>query len=768
MINEGLIYNKYKKFDKIKAIKEITKRTNLIDHHILSSNDQGYIRRSQENNIFKNTIKNMETLQKLNLPQKNTILNENREEYAEYVKSIIEKYEIGSIFRGNKTENQKEDISKLVSKGLFSTFNNIYNKSNSDIKVKIDRSIFKNSIDSKLVLENNKKLTSEVLSYLVTVQDEKNKKMKNRLDEISKYNQVDQTKVKVTKIAGKSMKIRFNEPMSQNLNASNLDNYQGNDEINISKDKVNVSIITNQNQTQKKEQFQHESSPIENDENKDFAFSIINNCIVGMYHYPLKIFPSGKSEFTFTVNNDNRSLIYLYGGKDACQNNELWTFDLTSMSWSIVLYKNLPAHNQRYGHTTTYYNNKLYIFGGNVRSMGYYYIPDFEVFNIEDSTWSIMNFSSKSYLKLRKYHIAELVGPYIIIHGGITEENEYLNDTYIFHIPSNKWIQPSFKVLSQSNPNETKEIINFEPKKLNFKVSSLDIKNMNMNEKENKQVQPPTLAFHSSCVVLPEEIISSSKTNVFKFPDLNKRGYNKAKEKGIYVFGGKHSSSSEDISKELYVLRIGHKLFEWVKIETEGKPPLDRYLCSLTYIDTQNMLFIHGGKNDSIAYNYQSKLESQENKENKLKTILKDESIEEDIFDTGSIKKTESEEEDLSSTLNDTYVIDLNKLIWIRIEVISTLIKDFSVSNRFGHSVCKAGETLFIFGGMNEHSYVGSSFLAVNLSKLLYFYYINLLEFIPKSAIFEKTKHKKKKTSDLDELNINIFNNNKKKINKNK
>ena len=60
----------------------------------------------------------------------------------------------------------------------------------------------------------------------------------------------------------------------------------------------------------------------------------------------------------------DRHNIYLFGGKNEDKRvNDLWKFDLKTLQ-----YEKLPAAGDvpavRNGHTMTYYNDRLYVFGG--------------------------------------------------------------------------------------------------------------------------------------------------------------------------------------------------------------------------------------------------------------------------------------------------------------------------------------------------------------------------------------------------------------------
>jgi N-acetylneuraminic acid mutarotase len=99
----------------------------------------------------------------------------------------------------------------------------------------------------------------------------------------------------------------------------------------------------------------------------------------------------------------------LFGGIVTNKNNNVWSFDPNSLEWKKINSLNIPA-NARYGHTSVLYQKKLYIFGGKTKVQNYSFIPDLEIFNLEEKTWQSPVLYTKNTLKLRRNHLAELIG----------------------------------------------------------------------------------------------------------------------------------------------------------------------------------------------------------------------------------------------------------------------------------------------------------------------------------------------------------------------
>ena len=91
----------------------------------------------------------------------------------------------------------------------------------------------------------------------------------------------------------------------------------------------------------------------------------------------------------------------------------------------------------------------------------------------------------------------------------------------------------------------------------------------------------------------------------------------------------------------------------------------------MNYYENGNFIIIHGGRNDSKSDNF---------------------------------------------ALNDTFILNLQNLNWIEIELYSQF-NDFKIFSRCGHCSIIYENKLIICGGMNNNNYIGSSLLIVNLDE---------------------------------------------------
>jgi hypothetical protein len=312
-----------------------------------------------------------------------------------------------------------------------------------------------------------------------------------------------------------------------------------------------------------------------------------------------------------------------------------------------------------------------------------------------------------------------MVGQQMFIHGGISEDGELLNDCYLLNFNPLKWLYVEYTIFGYN-----KDLKNFD-------FSSLK---KNEQKKFDKLLDKISLAYHSSCLVVPLTIQNDIKFNIYKYPEqngINKRTVNvKVKERGIYIFGGKSKYSEQN--NNVRVIKIGKRPLEFITLKCEGKPPSPRYSTSINYFEEGNFIVIHGGKFDDLYKN--------------------------------------------ESSLNDTYLLELYRLEWLRIDFGE---ENNNVFRRFNHCSIICGKNLIIFGGMNENNYIGSQLFVVNLDpdlaseKLkgkelseLNFGIDNNIFSLAKSINNSRTNSKIKKINFKDENNYKIKTDFKKRKNK--
>ena len=342
------------------------------------------------------------------------------------------------------------------------------------------------------------------------------------------------------------------------------------------------------------------------------------------YKYPLKNFPEGREQFS--VCRQDNDIIISGGISTNMKTLSIWRLNIPLLEWKKINPEN--GIENRYGHTALSLNNKLYIFGGKTKYLNASYMNGLDIFSFSEKKM-LNNTIYGEKPENRKSHIAVFVGPQMLIHGGINEEGKTLDDSYLFNMHLLTW---------------NKCII-------------------------NKICQYPKLWGHSSCLVIPSQILYNPKFNIYSFPEFDTVKKKNIKKKGLFIFGGK-SNEDGGLSNKLWILIMGKKPLEWISVDnTKGKPPVSRFFHSMNYYERGNYVIIHGGRNDTFSEN---------------------------------------------SALNDTFLLNLENFEWMEVKLYSN-INNFNVVSRCGHQSIIYADKLIIIGGMNNNNYLGSSLLIINL-----------------------------------------------------
>ena len=415
---------------------------------------------------------------------------------------------------------------------------------------------------------------------------------------------------------------------------------------------INSQNSTNQNNNlseQDTDQIQeHKKKPLKNFKSEKGENPYTK--LICLYRYSNKNFPESREQFSLLL---NENYLYLVGGKRCIyEQEELWTCDMSTVTWSKV--KSNNSTFIRFGHTANFDKNgsKIYLYGGISKCDQYPELKDvpktytycgLECYDLKTKEFSKPPMSYRIQPEYRRNHIAELVGNDLVIMGGINENNEILNDVH---------------ALNLNFPNGIKE-----------RWKEVDIAN-------TADVETPFLFGHASALAVQGAVSRCNKFSLYKYPDdekIYKLGVfiDKIKIKGLYIFGGKTKPvGTGGISNDLYVLVLGKKPCIWRKLEdTKGIKPPPRYFHSMSYYEKGNILIIHGGRND----------------------------LNSDSF-----------------ALNDTYIFELEFLQWHKVTLYSN-IEGFKVMPRCAHKSVVHDNKLIIFGGMNNQSYIGSCLFIIRL-----------------------------------------------------
>ena len=458
---------------------------------------------------------------------------------------------------------KKKDIQFYLnkSKKLMRTMNDFNNQK---AIIKFTSPEFKNPIDSLGLILKNKTIHDKVLDNY------QNREMKTFGNNISRINKIKKVlnltkNVKVSPL----IPISFEKLMENSLDRDNIE-------------KNRTSIISHD--LKKPDKTNTTNLPEENNNNNNN--NTINNpqtlksnklllagsltpdvfkkgsiYLLPGFYQPNKKCPESREEFSLNKDPVSNSLFLFSGNSSQFDSPLLWKFNLSNFIWESVK----PPSNvivKRCGHTGVIYKSKLIIFGG--RLLENTALGDIEIYNIEHNYWEMNNYNTIIFLKLRRNHVACLVGQQMFVHGGIDEEGEYLDDSFLLSLGNNyQWTKA--------------KIINMR-----------------------KRASFPKLAFHSCCLVVPYEMQIHPRFSIYKLPEVPIGTNNsRIREKGIYIFGGKKSELKDPCNK-MWVLKIGKKYLEWMEIISKGKPPCPRYLFSMNFYEKGNYIIIHGGKTKSL------------------------------------------------------------------------------------------------------------------------------------------------------------------------
>ena len=272
------------------------------------------------------------------------------------------------------------------------------------------------------------------------------------------------------------------------------------------------------------------------------------------FKYPEKNFPEGREQFSICTKGRN---ILLSGG--VCTNMKemsFWHLNIKNIEWRKI--SSINQTNNRYGHTTIYDENKVYIYGGRFKEKNKSILVGLEIFNLKDNKYYKPDIQKEP--QDRRDHIALYLNDYMLIHGGVNSSNEILSDCHLLDLQNLKWSEPFI------DPNSPR----------------------------------PKIYGHTSCLVIPFKLLHHKNFNIYKYPDIenNNSPLEKIKKKGIYIFGGK---TKEDTTNDLWILLIGQRPFNWIKPITKGKPPSPRCFHSMDFYEKANYLIIHGGRNDALS-----------------------------------------------------------------------------------------------------------------------------------------------------------------------
>lgn len=303
--------------------------------------------------------------------------------------------------------------------------------------------------------------------------------------------------------------------------------------------------------------------------------------------------------------------LVLYGGGSHTVYNDACMMHVQHPSWSRVQLNDPEA---RLGHSAVDCDEGILIFGGLTQFSSETKMR--ECLNTQKMLtpslqWKYLK-ATGNFVVMRRYHCAAMVGKHMLVFGGLSERNKVLGDLAVLDLNKLKW-------------------------------KSLELVD-----------GPPPLAFHSAVTVLPKEFKGLTDLTPFALPEvkIKDNGGLNVKAPGVYIFGGKDESGV--VHSTLWVVRLGTKPLTCYKPECAGKAPEPRLQHSMSYLPSQNLIVIYGGRNESET-NY---------------------------------------------FLDGVSILNLDTLTWATVAVYGNV-----PPARFSHSTACYGSKMLVFGGIKNRGY---------------------------------------------------------------
>ena len=460
--------------------------------------------------------------------RKTTLTNEENEEdfykYTEKIENSMNRYQMSY---DKKDEDEDNSFDKYINKKDKQIIQKVHDLNNSydnrvmtsknkdcNIKIEINEMNYPNPLKSLGIIKHNRHIYNELSKNILNRQSESFSK---QIEEIENYNMKFGKKMPKIHITDLLFKDPLNNPLG-----------------NIFNQKKEIKLPSLM-QKGKKEEL------------KLFSY----------FKYPVKDYPEGREQFSICIKN--RDIIITGGISSYMKNLPIWSLDIIKLQWEKIN-QNFQIDN-RYGHSALSLDNKLYIYGGKTKYSNSWVLNGLEIFSFINNTYSHNN-ETGIIPEKRRNHIAIFIGQQMFIHGGINENGNVLNDSFLLNVNQLRW-------------------------------SKCNI---------DKMCHCPKLFGHACSLVIPTIYLYNPKFNIYSIPENDNIKKKKIKEKGLYVFGGK-SKEDGGLTNQLWILIIGKQPLEWIRPETKGKPPIPRYFHTMNFYERGNYLIIHGGRNDTLSDN---------------------------------------------------------------------------------------------------------------------------------------------------------------------
>ena len=391
--------------------------------------------------------------------------------------------------------------------------------------------------------------------------------------------------------------------------------------------------------------------------------------------------PNSRMEATFTPYYNT---LFLFGGLQTNNQSDLWELEISDKiyTWKKRIFKEVDL-NPRFGHTTILFNDCLYIYGGkfNLKKLKYP-LEDILIYHIPTNIMRVgifknsKNMTNKKYLEIpqRRNHIAQVIGFYMVVHGGIDISLESLRDNYP------EFYFNDFNLKKNKDPKTGENVLNYilgDFMALDLiTLKWMKINNIVFKKKNSKKLfrfKSLPRVYHSSCLVLSSEHTEKAmKINMFKNDnDENNNIFLKSqietktkfdiRYEGIYIFGGLDGTFKE--TNTLYILHCFRNPLVLFEPKIKGAPPTPRQMATMNLNNILNYIIIYGGKS-------------------------------------------------INQVFGDIFILDIMNFQWIGVQLFGTDIK----TKISGHCAGIINNKLYVFGGSNEdNKYTSAKLLSIEL-----------------------------------------------------
>ena len=390
--------------------------------------------------------------------------------------------------------------------------------------------------------------------------------------------------------------------------------------------------------------------------------------------------------------NDEKGMIYIHGGLGGKKLADLWVFMLTlgKIGWHKIYepdpladFDNEPC--PRFGHTMHFYNDKLYIIGGEFQNWSENKVNEgiMCVYDINKKNWDMMKDKYDYNTYLRKKAEKEAINKDILSFNEITNAMKNYDDNNEIDINKNNINKdnnnqkdeildnPKNNDLEKKTKKSSKMILNKRfsiIKKVNKGLSSKNVNKFNIkkekeneteninnendkNEKENIEENaiqfpclrrnhvslligsnlfiygginqsktclndcwiydliknkwsileftgryPPPLYSHCACLALESSQLLQDTLTIYHKPASSRKTLPLLKSDGVFFFGGYNDTKIPTNLFFRMVIGIKPVIFEIPEIS--GIPPSPRIEATMNFYSGNNMIIIHGGRND--------------------------------------------------------------------------------------------------------------------------------------------------------------------------